>query len=339
MIAAGLFLSRSAFLAVVSPFFATFHLLSPNTVTVIVDVDSPLIAGKDRIQTSLDLQHWSTTIRNEVTNYLARDPTVAGPLIRLAFHDATTLEQQLDFLTRTQTGGPNGSIQFELQQPENRGLLKPLTIVKDIASAHPGGSLADIVALVGAQAIEDAGGPHIAIRLGRLDSMQADPMLLRRPLKGHSERSLVVGTMPSAGLDPDGLRLYFSRLGLTEPEFVALSGIHGLGRHVSLLNMSRACLRNLTRTCLEEAPTLLPFVTSSVDRFNNDYFFALLKWNSRQIVSGDVAFIPTDVALVVDPGLRKHVIAFTKDEQLFYRTFTRAYQKLVDTTATTKERY
>jgi L-ascorbate peroxidase len=211
--------------------------------------------------------------------------------------------------------------------------------VKEIASTHPGGSFADTVVLVGALTFEDAGGPHLAIRLVRLDAIQSDPTLLRRPLKGQSERSVVISTMPSAGLDSDGLRLNFSCLGLTEKEFVALSGIHGLGRDVSLLNMSKACLRNLTRTCLEEAPTLLPFVTSSVDRFSNDYFFALLKWNSCQIVLGDVAFIPTDVALVVDPGLPKHVIAFTNDEPLFYRTFMRAYPKLVDSTATTKERY
>ena len=47
----------------------------------------------------------------------------------------------------------------------------------------------------------------------------------------------------------------------------------------------------------------------------------------------------TDVAMVVDDGLKKHVVAFAKDEKLFFRRFTTAYQKLVDSTATTKFRY
>uniref|UniRef100_A0A6U3E418 Plant heme peroxidase family profile domain-containing protein n=1 Tax=Entomoneis paludosa TaxID=265537 RepID=A0A6U3E418_9STRA len=141
--------------------------------------------------------------------------------------------------------------------------------------------------------------------------------------------------MPQAGLDSDGLRLYFgTRLGLSEPEWVALCGIHGLGRHVSLLGMDKACLRQLTRTCLEEAPILLPFVTSSVGRFNNDYFKALLRWNARQVEMGEVAFIPTDVALVVDSGLRVHVEAFAKQPKLYERTFVRAFQKLLEGTAT-----
>lgn len=43
--------------------------------------------------------------------------------------------------------------------------------------------------------------------------------------------------------------------------------------------------------------------------------------------------------MVVDDGLKKHVVAFAKDEKLFFRRFTTAYQKLVDSTATTKFRY
>jgi len=40
--------------------------------------------------------------------------------------------------------------------------------------------------------------------------------------------------------------------------------------------------------------------------------------------------VPTDVDLVVDKGLREYVKLFANDKQLFYTTFTTAYQKLVD---------
>jgi L-ascorbate peroxidase len=54
---------------------------------------------------------------------------------------------------------------------------------------------------------------------------------------------------------------------------------------------------------------------------------------------GEVAFIPTDVALVVDAGLRRHVQRFAQDQDKYFEVFTRAYQKLVDSTATTIGRY
>jgi L-ascorbate peroxidase len=263
-------------------------------------------------------------------------------LIRLAFHDAATLESGPG--SKLVTGGPNGSIRYEMERSENRAIARPLQIVQSIYLEYSNPfstavSLADAIAVSGAAVVEAVGGPHIAVRMGRADVNQADPQYLRKPRRKSSPRSLVETTLPSAGLDSDGLRLYFGRLGLSEPEFVALSGSHGLGRHVSLLGMEKACLRNLTRTCLEEAPVLLPFVTSSVDTFDNSYFQALLRWNQNEVKLGQVAFLPTDVALVVDRGLLKHVERFARDQDLYFTTFASAYQKLVDSRATTSKRY
>lgn len=269
--------------------------------------------------------------------YKKRHPWWAGPLIRLAFHDAATLQHK-------STSGSNGSIQYELDWSENRGLSQPLQVLVETIKQNKSNdmlSLADVIALAGAQAVETAGGPHIPIRLGRVDATHADAQYLVKRMTGANtmDGSTVTHTLPSSGLNSVGLRQYFSRLGLSEKEFVALSGIHGLGRHVSLLGMSKDCLRNLTRTCLEEAPVLLPFTSSSVDRFSNAYFEYLLKWYNREIQLGQAAFLPTDVALVVDPGLRRRVKQFAKNEQLYKQTFVRAYQKLVEPTSQTRERY
>eukprot|EP00980_Cylindrotheca_fusiformis_P022966 scaffold9951_cov146-Cylindrotheca_fusiformis.AAC.10 len=285
------------------------------------------------------------SFRSAIQYRVQQNPSLAGGLVRLAFHDAATTTMTSDGpfslpLQQPQPRGPNGSIQFELERSENRGLAKPLKVVQQTllvlyeqeygSSSAEGMSLADAIALAGAAAIESIGGPCIPIRMGRKDATQPDPEFLTRKLRGSTARSLVEKTLPTAGLDSDGLRLYFGQLGLTEKEFVALSGSHGLGRHVSLLGMSKECLRNLTRTCLEDAPVLLPFVTDSVDRFDNSYFRFLLKWNDNDIQLGDVAFIPTDVDLVVDKGLRKWVVAFAEDQDYFFQVYTRAYQKLVD---------
>jgi len=258
-----------------------------------------------------------------------------GALIRLAFHDATTWEAASRGAGDTSsTGGANGSIRYELDRSENRALQKPLEVVLQQIHQTVELSLADTIALAGAQAVTFAGGPAIPIRLGRSDAKDADPQDLRRVLQGATSRSVVTKTLPSPALDSDGLRLYFGRFGLSERELVALSGVH-----VSLLGMPPPCLKHLTRACLEEAPVLLPFVRDSVDHFGTEYFAALLKWYNRKVDVGEVAFLPTDVALVVDAGLRRHVERFAKDSAYFEHTFVQSYQKLVEPTATTKERY
>ena len=354
------------------------------------------------------MRYQSQKFRQLINEKVRQDPTLAGKFIRLAFHDAATLERPPTFIsldnkkknTERITGGPNGSIQYELNDRyENRALAAPLEDVKEMRSllliqntnTHNNSpadfvlSLADCIALAGAEAVEAVGGPKIPIRLGRsdvTDDVGGDPRYRRYPPVPRSiqptERSYVTTTLPSPGLDSDGLRTYFSTIHhLTDEEWVALCGSHGLGRHVSLLNMTKQCLRQDYQTispesleCLETAPVSLPFVTSSVDRFDKTplYFESLLRWNKRQVSLGEVAFIPTDVALVVDKGLRRYVEVFAKtqidyaktlsnkdeslsttttttttrspiNDSLYYKAFTRGYQKLVDSTATTSSLY
>lgn len=286
-----------------------------------------LVASNDNTKED-DLQSQAQQIRRQISHLLDQDAALAGPFVRLAFHDAVCIDG-------TRSGGPNASIRYELDRPENRALSKPLAALlepKESSSL----SLADVIALAGSEAVHHANGSLIPIRLGRVDASVPDPERVSKIPRN----PLLTKTLPNAGLGSDGLRQYFARVGLSEAEFVALSGSHGMGRHVSLLGMSKSCLRNLTRTCLEEAPVLLPFVTSSVDNFDNSYFYYLLKWYNREIELGQVAFIPTDVALVVDAGLRRHVERFAKHQDDYFRTFTTAYQKLVERgTITSRDRY
>lgn len=300
--------------------------------TLLVATSSPsssflTLASSEKETSIADYTTSSQSIRQTIHTLVSQDPSLAGSFLRLAFHDATTCDGK--------TGGPNGSIKWELERSENRGLGKPLRLIQELIMGNNNDdetlSLADVIALAGAQAVESIGGPSIPIRLGRIDTKLADPEFLQTPLAGKTPRSLVTKTLPSAALDSDGLRLYFGHLGLKEDEWIALTGgAHGLGRHVSLLGMPKECLKNLTRTCLEDAPISLPFVTQTVDRFDNTYFKALLAWNANQVELGQVAFIPTDVAMVVDSGLRTRVERFASDPRYFEQTFVRAYQKLLE---------
>jgi len=300
-------------------------------------------------------------VRKEITHIIKnQDPSLAGSILRLAFHDATVRSVASDPFV----GGADGSIRYELDWSENRGLAKPLKVVQQVFESQQRKycpfddsdpvsalgtdvstglchslSFADVLALSGAAAVEAAQGPNIRIRLGRKDAHHADNRFLDNSIQGETDRSSITSSLPSAALDSLGLRNYFTRLGLSESEMVALSGAHDLGRHVTLTGMPRECLRNLTRVCLEDAPVLAPFITADPDTLSNRYFQTMLRWNDRNIEFGEAAFIPTDVAMVVDGGLKKHVIVFANDEQLFFRRFSSAYQKLVDSTATSSSRY
>ena len=261
-------------------------------------------------------------LRQAVFAAVAADATVAGALLRLAFHDAV---RRADGQTR----GADGSIQYEIPDAENVRLGRPLALV---LSLKPDGlSVADAVAVAGAAAVEASGGPRIAIGLGRLDASAAAPATLERPIQqpGDEARDVVKRTLPEPGLSTVGLRRYFRRVGLSDQELVALMGAHTLGRHNTLLNMTKGCLRNLTRECLETAPVRAPFEARTPDAFDNSYYSLLLAWDDRSLERGEANFIPTDVALVLDASFRRHVVAFARSEPLFRTTFARAYAKLV----------
>ena len=261
-------------------------------------------------------------LRQAVFAAVAADATVAGALLRLAFHDAV---RRADGQTR----GADGSIQYEIPDAENVRLGRPLALV--MAMKPDGLSVADAVAVAGAAAVEASGGPRIAIGLGRLDASAAAPATLGRPIAqpGDEARDVVKRTLPEPGLSTVGLRRYFRRVGLSDQELVALMGAHTLGRHNTLLNMTKACLRNLTRECLETAPVRAPFEARTPDAFDNSYYSLLLAWDDRSLERGEANFIPTDVALVLDASFRRHVVAFARSEPLFRTTFARAYAKLV----------
>ena len=261
-------------------------------------------------------------LRQAVFAAVAADATVAGALLRLAFHDAV---RRADGQTR----GADGSIRFEIPDAENVRLGRPLALV--MAMKPDGLSVADAVAVAGAAAVEASGGPRIAIGLGRLDASAAAPATLERPIQqpGDEARDVVKRTLPEPGLSTVGLRRYFRRVGLSDQELVALMGAHTLGRHNTLLNMTKACLRNLTRECLETAPVRAPFEARTPDAFDNSYYSLLLAWDDRSLERGEANFIPTDVALVLDASFRRHVVAFARSEPLFRTTFARAYAKLV----------
>ncbi|ONM17335.1 L-ascorbate peroxidase S chloroplastic/mitochondrial [Zea mays] len=140
-------------------------------------------------------------------------------LVRLGWHDAGTYDKNIE--EWPQRGGANGSLRFdvELKHGANAGLINALKLIQPIKDKYPSITYADLFQLASATAIEEAGGPKIPMKYGRVD--------VTGP-----EQCPPEGKLPDAGPSSpaDHLREVFYRMGLNDKEIVALSGAHTLGR-------------------------------------------------------------------------------------------------------------
>ncbi|KAH9608799.1 hypothetical protein KSS87_005505 [Heliosperma pusillum] len=244
-------------------------------------------------------------VRDEVRKVLTKGK--AAGILRLVFHDAGTFE------SNNNSGGMNGSIAYELERPENKGLKKSLKACFHTSYSRPlsphiiiddsilekakkeldmreSVSWADLIAVAGAEAVSICGGPVIPIRVGRLDSLTPDPE----------------GKLPEESLDAPGLKECFKRKGFSTQELVALSGAHTIG--------SKGF--------------------GSPIEFDNSYYKILLDrpWASAGGMSGMVG-LPSDRALVEDEECLRWIKKYAKDQNLFFDDFKDAYIKLVDSGA------
>lgn len=124
-------------------------------------------------------------------------------------------------------GGATGSIRFrpELGYPCNAGLENALKLLEPLKQELPELSWADLIQLGSSTAIEHAGGPHIPLRLGRLDAASAADCTPDGRLPA------AAAPFPDKAATPaEHIRRVFARMGLEDKDIVVLSGAHTLGR-------------------------------------------------------------------------------------------------------------
>jgi len=251
------------------------------------------------------------------------DGTGIGPtLVRLAWHHAGTYSKE------DKTGGSNGAtMRFSPEKDwgANAGLGGARDFMEKIKDKHPHVSYSDLWTLAGVTSIEHMGGPVIPWRQGRTDSEKPTTV---------PDGRLPAADKGDAKKTNGGIREVFNRMGFNDQEIVALSGAHALGR------------------CHTNASGYWGPWTRAETTFSNEYFRLLVeeKWTVKKThegkpwtgplqyesKDGTLMMLPSDLALLSDPEFKKHVIAYAKDEALFFKDFSAAFAKLMELGVTFK---
>ncbi|CAO2836534.1 unnamed protein product [Amaranthus hypochondriacus] len=258
-------------------------------------------------------------VRNAVSRALQDDPTLAGPLLRLHFHDCWI--QGCDASILLDSTKDNTA---EKDSPGNLS-LRGYDLIDDIKDELedqcPGVvSCADIIAMAARDAVFLSGGPIYDMPKGRKDG----------------KRSKIEDTinLPFPTFNSSELIRVFGQRGFTAQEMVALSGAHTLGvaRCSSFKNrlskfdathdidpsLDADFAQTLSKTCSAGDKAEQPFDNTRND-FDNDYFQAL---------QNKVGLLTSDQTLYDTPRTRGIVNAYAMNQAMFFLDFQRAMVKM-----------
>lgn len=234
-----------------------------------------------------------------------------GPFfVRLAWHASGTYSKH------SKDGGSGGgaTMRFspEIKHGANAGLSEAQALLEPVKAKFPELSYADLWTLAAVTVIEEMGGPAIKWQQGRKDAesgKQCTP-----------DGRLPDGDSGTPESNIKHIRAIFYRMGFNDREIVALAGAHALGR----------CHKD--RSGFEGPWTRAPTT------FSNEYFRLLLedKWTLRQWdgpsqwenEAGDLMMLHADMAFIWDKDFKKYVEMYAADEELFFKDFSAAFQKL-----------
>ncbi|KAF9611237.1 hypothetical protein IFM89_028307 [Coptis chinensis] len=231
-------------------------------------------------------------------------------MVRLGWHDAGTYDKTIEEWPRR--GGANGSLRFEieLKHAANAGLVNALKLLQPIKEKYSGVTYADLFQLASATAVEEAGGPKIPMKYGRVDASEPDQC----PEEGR---------LPDAGPpSPAGhLRDVFYRMGFSDKEIVALSGAHTLGRS----RPERSGWGKPETKYTKEGPGAPGGQSWTVQwlQFDNSYFKDIKEKRDE-----DLLVLPTDAALFEDPSFKVYAEKYAEDKATFFNDYAEAHAKL-----------
>ncbi|XP_051124088.1 probable L-ascorbate peroxidase 6, chloroplastic/mitochondrial isoform X2 [Andrographis paniculata] len=231
-------------------------------------------------------------------------------MIRLGWHDAGTFDKDIEEWPKS--GGTNGSLRFEieLKHAANAGLVNALNLLQPIKDKYSDVTYADLFQLASATAIEEAGGPKIPMKYGRVD--------VSGPEDCPEE-----GRLPDAGppSPADHLRNVFYRMGLNDKEIVVLSGAHTLGR----ARPDRSGWGKPETKYTKDGPGAPGGQSWTVQwlKFDNSYFKDI-----KEAKDENLLILPTDAVLFEDSSFKEYAEKYAEDQDAFFKDYAEAHAKL-----------
>ncbi|XAR56987.1 Peroxidase [Bertholletia excelsa] len=157
------------------------------------------------------------TVRVAVQSFSFSDPSTPAALLRLMFHDCQVQGCDASILVDpcdpAEPSEMDSSKNFGIRKREAIGVIK--SMVEAVCPLQV--SCADIIILAAREAVAVAGGPRIAVPLGRRDSTTPP------------SSQLADTWLPTSNTGVDDMLKIFGQKGMTTEEAVAIMGAHTLG--------------------------------------------------------------------------------------------------------------
>lgn len=252
-------------------------------------------------------------VRDNVNSALTSDPTLAGPLLRMFFHDCWVQGCDASILidsTKDNTAEKDSPANLSL-----RGYELIDNIKEQLEEQCPGVvSCADIITMAARDAVFLSGGPIFDVAKGRKD--------------GKRSKILDTISLPSPFFNSSDLLKLFGQRGFSAQDLVALSGAHTLGvaRCSSFKNrltsvdptMDSDFAKTLSKTCAAGDTAEHPFDDTRND-FDNAYFQALQRrWG----------LLLSDQTLYGSPRTASLVNGYALNQVKFFLDFQQAFLKM-----------
>ncbi|PRQ16014.1 putative peroxidase [Rosa chinensis] len=264
-------------------------------------------------------------VRETVNTKQMANPVTASGTLRLFFHDCMVTGCDASLLINS-----NHVNKAERDAEPNQSLsgdaYEVITKAKTTLELTCPGvvSCADIMAEATRDLVSMVGGPFYPVKLGRLDGLV-------------SKADSVYENLPRTNQTVDELIEYFGSKGFTVEEMVALSGAHTIGfSHCKeftgrLFNYNKTTptdpdmhpklAEGLKKTCANfEKDTSMSAFNDMITpgKFDNMYY---------QNLKRGLGLLASDNALVKDPRTRPIVELFARDQEAFFKAFSKVMEK------------
>ncbi|KAL6603223.1 hypothetical protein ACP70R_043584 [Stipagrostis hirtigluma subsp. patula] len=255
-----------------------------------------------------------TIVRSSVRQSMAQSPISAPAALRLFFHDCAVRGCDASIMIVNSNGDDEwrNTDNQSLKQEGFQTILNAKAAVDSDPQCRYKVSCSDILALAARESVYQSGGPNYQVELGRYDGKV-------------STRDSVV--LPHANFNLDQLNAFFSGLGLSQTDMIALSGGHTIGAadcpffqyRIGDPSMDPNFAAQLRSTC-NSNPNGFAFLDGQTPVSFDNAFFRNLQ--------GGRGLLGSDQVLYTDTRSRNTVNSYAWNQGAFFAEFVTAMTKL-----------